>query len=145
MARTWASAIVLKAVFNLCFIALFFQMLAFAEWVFASSLAFNSPIAHLVPYFMFLLAAQLVSLLLFFRLPWVAVIVAWLSVLVILFRAIPWRTPAWRSVLLEFRFELVFLVLAHAGFALFVMKNRAEAEEIEEVVGPVRNPDNNPS
>src|SRR5579863_3808280 len=38
MARKWASATVLKAVFNLCFIALFFQVLAFAEWIFASSM-----------------------------------------------------------------------------------------------------------
>lgn len=138
MAPKWASATVMKAVFNLCFIVLFFQLLAFAEWVFASSMTYNSLISHLVPYFAFLLGAQIIALVLFFRLPWVSVIVAWLSVLVILVRAVPWGTPAWRSVLIEFRFELVFLVLTHAGLVAFVMKNRAEAEEMQEVLGPAQ-------
>lgn len=145
MAPKWASATVLKAVFNLCFIAMFFQVLAFAEWVFASSMTLNSPIAHLVHFFVFLLGAQVIALLLYFRMPWVSVLVAWLTVLVVLARAVPWGTPAWRPVLLEFRFELVFLVLAHAGLAAFVMKNRAEAEEIEEVVGPAQDSSEKPS
>lgn len=136
MARKWASATVLKAVFKLCFIVLFFQWLAFAEWVIASSITYRSPIAHLEPYFMFLLGAQVVALVLYFRKPWVAVIVAWLSVAVILARAIPWGTPEWASALRQFRFEIVFLVLAHAGYAVFLRMNRAEREEIEEVVGP---------
>lgn len=145
MARKWASATVLKAVFNLCFIALFFQVLAFGEWIFAASITLNSPIAHVLHFFVFLLGAQVIAVLLFFRMPWVAVVVAWLTVLVILARAVPWGTPAWRPVLFEFRFELVFLVLAHAGLAVFVMKNRAEAEEIEEVVGPAQGSSEKPS
>jgi hypothetical protein len=144
MASKWASASVLKAVFNLCFIALFFQLLAFAEWVFASTLTLNSPIAHLLHYFMILLAAQAIALLLFFRWPWLAAIAAWLSVLIVLVRAVPWGTPAWRSVLIEFRFEIVFLVLTHIALVVFVMRNRAEAEEIEEVVGPAQGSSNTP-
>lgn len=140
MARRWASATVLKAVFNLCFIALFFQMLAFAEWVFASTLTWHSPIAHLFRYFAFLLAAQVVALVLFFRMPLVSVVVSWISAGVILVRAIPWGTPAWGETLRLFRFELVFLVLAHVGYAAWVMGKRAEAEEIEEVVGTPTSP-----
>lgn len=135
MASKWASANVLKAVFNFCFLVLFFQLLAFAEWVFASTLTLNSPIAHLLQYFVILLAAQAIALLLFFRWPWLAALAAWLSVLVVLVRAIPWGTPAWRAVLFEFRFEIVFLVLTHIALVVFVMKNRAEAEEIAEVTG----------
>lgn len=138
MASKWASATVLKALFNLCFIILFFQVLAFAEWVFASSMSANSPVAHVMPYFAFLLGAQAISLLLYFRYPWVAVLVAWLTVGIILARVVPWGAPAWRSVLLDFRFEIVYVVLAHAGFVAFIMKNRAEAQEMEEVVGPAR-------
>jgi hypothetical protein len=137
MAVKWASANVLKAIFNLWFIVLFFQLLAFAEVVFASTMTVNSPLAHLLHYFEFLLVAQAIGLLLYFRLPWVAPVLAWLSVLVILVRAIPWGTPAWRSVLLEFRFELFFLVLSHFALVTFVMKNRAEAEEIAELTGTV--------
>jgi hypothetical protein len=140
MARKWASATVLKAVFYLCFIVLFFQMLGFAEWVFASTLTWHSPIAHLVPYFMVLLVAQTAGLIFYFRMPWVGVVAAWISVAVILLRAIPWGTSAWASTLQQFRMELIFLVLMHVGFAAFVMGKRATAEEIAEVVGTVAGP-----
>lgn len=145
MARRWASANVLKAIFNLCFIVLFFQLLAFAEVVFASAMNVDSPLAQLLRYFEYLLAAQAIGLLLYFRLPWVAPILGWLSVLVILVRAIPWGTPAWRSVLLEFRFELIFLVVSHIALVISVLKNRAEAEEIEAVVGRAHPSSDNPS
>ena len=135
MARRWASAIVLKAVFKLCFFALFLQMLAFAEWALASTLTWHSPVAHLVRYFALLLAAQAVALAFYLRMPLVSVAIGWLSVAVLLARAIPWSTQGWRTVLLQFRFELVFLVLAHVGWAAFAMGKRAEAEEIAEVVG----------
>ena len=135
MAGKWASATVLKAVFNLCFIAMFLQTLGFAEWVFASTLSWHSPLAHLVRYFAFLLAAQVVALVVYFRLPVVGVVVSWISVAAILVRAIPWGTPAWATTLLQFRVELVFVVLAHVGFAVSLRAKRAEAEEIEEVVG----------
>lgn len=133
MSSRWASATVLKAVFNLCFVAMFLQALAFAEWVFASTLDWHSPMTHLIRYFAFLLAAQAIALVLYFRLPLVGVIVAWISVAVILARAIPWSTPQWGSVLRQFRFELFFLVLVHVGFAISRMTKRAEAAEIAEV------------
>lgn len=135
MALKWASATLLKAVFNLCFVALFLQALAFAEWVFASNLNWHSPIAHLIRYFAFLLAAQAVALVLYFRLPWVGVVLGWISVAVVLARAIPWSTPEWETVLRQFRFELLFLVLVHLGFAAFELGKRAEAAEIAEVTG----------
>lgn len=140
MASKWASATVLKAVFNLCFIAMFLQTLGFAEWVFASTLSWHSPLAHLIRYFAFLLAAQVVALVVYFRLPVAGVVVSWISVVAILVRAIPWGTPAWATTLLQFRFELVFVVLAHAGFATSILAKRAEAEEIEEVVGTAPGP-----
>ena len=133
MGRRWASATVLKAIFNLCFIAMFLETLGFAEWVFASTLTWHSPLAHLIRYFAFLLTAQAVALVFYFRMPWVGALVSWISVAVILARVIPWGTPAWRSTLLQFRFELLFLALAHGGLATFVMGRRAEAEEIAEV------------
>jgi len=133
-----APAIVLKAVFTLCFFALFLQMLAFAEWALASNLSYRSPIAHLVGYFVLLFAAQAVALAFYFRKPSVSVVVGWLSVVILLARAIPWGTPAWRTVLAQFRFELVFLVLLHVGWAAFAMGKRAEAEEIAQVTGIAR-------
>ena len=145
MAQRWASANVLKAVFNLCFLALFLQVLAFAEWIFATSLSWRSPIAHLVPYFAVLLGAQVVALMLYLRRPWVAVVVAWLGVVMILTRAVPWDSPAWSSELRRYEFELVFLVVAHLGFGAFVLMKRAEAEEVAEVAGISTGPAGTPA
>ena len=138
MARMRVPAIAFKAVFTLCFFALFLQMLGFAEWALASNLSWRSPIAPLFRYFALLLASQAVALAFYFRKPSVSVVVGWLSVAILLARAIPWSTPAWRTVLLQFRFELVFLVLVHVGWAVFAMGKRAEAEEIAEVTGIAR-------
>jgi len=135
MARIWASATVFKAVFAVCFFALFLQMLAFAEWTLASNLNWHSPTAHSSRYFALLLAGQAVALVFYFRKPWVSVVVGWLSVAVLLARAIPWSTPGWRTTLLQFRFEMVFLALAHVGWAAFAMGKRAEAKEIAEITG----------
>jgi len=142
MARIWASAIVFKAVFTVCFFALFLQMLAFAEWALASSFSWHSATAHLSPYFALLLASQAVALVFYFRRPWVSVLVGWLSVAILLARAIPWSTPEWRITLLQFRFELVFLALAHVGWIAFVKGKRAEAEEIAEITGIAGNSSN---
>jgi hypothetical protein len=140
MARRWASAGVLRAIFNLCFIALFLQVLAFAEWIFAMSITWQSPIAHQVPYFAFVLAVQAVALVFYLRRPWVAVIAAWVAVAVILARVIPWGSPGWVLVLHRYQFELVFVVLAHVGLWVFILMNRAEAREIEEATGVASGP-----
>ena len=140
MARRWASATLLKGAFNLCFLALFLQALAFAEWSFASTLDWRSPAANLTRYFAFLLALQVVALVLYFRFPWVGVVLGWIGVAIILARAIPWRTPQWATVLRQFRFELLFLVLAHLGLAAFKLAKRAEAAEIAEVTGVAADP-----
>ena len=142
MARIWASAIVFKAVFTVCFLALFLQMLAFAEWALVSNFDWHSPTAHLSRYFALLLAGQAVALVFYFRRPWVSVVVGWLSVAVLLARAIPWSTPGWRIALRQFRFELVFLALTHLGWVAFVKGKRAEAQEIAEITGISENSSN---
>ena len=127
MAEKWASENVYKAGFQLCFFALFFQTLAFAEWIFVSTITWQSPMRPLAPYFAGLLVVEIIGLVLYFRLPWVMVIAAWIGAGLILFRAIPWKTPQWRSSLHNFEFEIFLLIFAHAGYAAYVLKNRAAA------------------
>jgi hypothetical protein len=135
MASKWASGNVFKALFYLCFLALLFQTLAFAEWLFFSAITWQSPIAHLVPVFLALLGAKVVALVVYFRRSWVAALVAWLDVALILALAIPWSSPSWHSVLSQYKFELVFLVFAHVAVWAYIQMNRAIAAEVEEVLG----------
>lgn len=118
-----------NAGFQLCFFVLFFQTLAFAEWIFISAITWESPIAHLVPYFVGLLVMEIIGLVLYFRKPWVMVIVSWTGAGLILFRAIPWKSPQWHSSLHNFQFEIFLLIFAHAGYAAYVLKNRAAAAD----------------
>lgn len=137
MAGKWASENVFRAIFQLCFFALFFQTLAFAEWIVISSITFRSPSARLVPYFAGLLVIEVIGLVLYFRLPWVMVVASWVGAVLILTRGIPWGTPQWRSSLHQFQFELFLLFFAHLGFGAYVMKNRAAAaEEAEAAAEP---------
>lgn len=129
MAGEWASENVFKGIFQLCFFVLFFETLAFAEWVFISTMNFRSPIAHLVPYFAGLLVMEVIGLVLYFKLPWVMVIVSWVGAGLIVTRGVPWKSPQWRSSLHQFQFELFLLFFAHLGFAAYVLKNRAAAAE----------------
>lgn len=129
MASKWASENFFKAIFQLCFFVLFFQTLAFAEWIFISTITFHSPIARLVPYFAGLLVMEILGLVLYFRLPWVMVIVSWIGAALIVTRAVPWKSPQWRSSLHQFQFELFLLFFAHLGFAAYALKNRAAAAE----------------
>ena len=127
-----ASAGLLKLLFNLCFAALFFEVIALAEWILLLTMTPRSPLARLVPLLAVLLSAQVVALIFYFRKPWVAVLVAWAGVFLIAARAIPWGSPTWRSVIHEFYSQIVFLLVAHAGFGVSVLRNRAKAEESAE-------------
>jgi hypothetical protein len=129
MADKLASENVYNAVFQLCFFVLFFETLAFAEWIFISTITWQSPIRGLVPYFAGLLVVEIIALVLYFRMPWVMLIVAWTGVVLILMRGIPWNTPQWSSSLRRFQFEIFLLVFAHAGYAAYVLRNRAAAAD----------------
>lgn len=128
-ARLW------KGLFTVCFLVLFFQALALAEWIVVSTLSWRSPIARLAPAFSFLLALEVVSLMLYFRRPWVAALVSWLGVALVAARAIPWGKPGWSAAVHQFDFQIFTLITAHAGVAAFIMMNRTDAEPTDSAVG----------
>ena len=128
-ARLW------KGLFNVCFLVLFFQALALAEWIVVSTLRWRSPTARLAPAFGFLLALEVVSLIFYFRRPWIAALVSWVGVALVAARAIPWGKPGWGAAVHQFDFQIFTLITAHAGVASFIMMNRADAEPADSAVG----------
>lgn len=133
-ARLW------KGLFNVCFLVLFFQALALAEWIVVSTLSWRSPTARLAPAFGFLLALEVVSLIFYFRRPWIAPLVSWLGVALVAARAIPWGKPGWTAAVRQFDFQYFTLITAHVGLAAFIMMNRADAETEDAVAGVVSAP-----
>lgn len=134
MASRATSAKLLKLLFNLCFAVLFFEVLAVVEWILAMALMPKSPMARLLPLVAVLLGTQVVALVFYFWKLWVSVIFAWLGIIFIAARVIPWGSPSWLSSARQFEFQIVFLVAAHAGFGLYVLMNRAEAGMVSEMV-----------
>lgn len=128
-ARLW------KGLFNVCFLILFFQALALAEWIVVSTLSWRSPMARLAPAFGFLLALEVVSLIFYFRRPWIAPLVSWLGVALIAARAIPWGKPGWAAVVHQFDFQIFTFITAHVGLAAFIMMNRPDSEPADSALG----------
>ncbi len=134
MASKATSAKLLKLSFNVCFAVLFFEVLAVAEWIVVMTMMPKTAVARLVPLVAVLLGAQVMALMFYFWKPWVTVAIAWLGIFIVAARAIPWGSPSWLTAVHQFEFQVVFLIVAHAGFGLYVLMNRAEAEIVSEMV-----------
>jgi hypothetical protein len=78
---------VAKIVFRLCFALLFVPVLALCIWLPIIYMAIGSAIPSVIAFWLILLCAELAALILYFRWPWIAVIVSWVSLLMILYRS----------------------------------------------------------
>jgi hypothetical protein len=72
------------------------------------------PAAAILIYTVFL--AQVLSLIVYLKLPWIAVIVAWIDVVLILSAIFPWHEHSLQSFIHQFGLDLTFFVTAHIGF-----------------------------
>lgn len=126
-------SMVLKALFNLCFLVLFFEVLALAEWVLLQTMMPKSPLAALLPFLIALLVAQVVALILYFKMPLAVVAVAWLGTIYIAARAIPWGSPSWGSAVRQFQFQVIYFAVAHVAYGAYFFMNRTATEEASKV------------
>jgi hypothetical protein len=106
---------VAKVIFRLCFALLFIPVLALCFWLPLIYMAVGSAIPSILLYWVVLLGVEIVSLALYFRWPWIAVLVGWIDIAVILSGIIPWRSHAVYSFIQQFGFDLLFLGIAHVG------------------------------
>ena len=79
-------------------------------------MAIGSAFPGLTAYWGFLLIAEVVSLFLYFRFPWIAAAIGWVDMVAILCGVVPWKDHTAHSFLQQFGFDLLFFVAAQMGF-----------------------------
>jgi hypothetical protein len=141
MTKTTKSAIILKAVFNICFALMFVSVAALTLWVVAASSVVGPSHNRLVLLRTVHLIALIASACLYFRWPWVALTVSWLTLILILTGVFSWDTRGFQYVLYQFSFDILFFVAANVGFASFSALNRAKrAPGGDSVISTMRDP-----
>ena len=107
---------VATTIFRLCFILLFVPVVALCIWLPIISMAIGSAIPWTIIFWLILLCAEIASLVVYFRWPWIAALVSWLDMAMILSGLIPWKEHSLHSFLHQFGFDLMFFGLANLGF-----------------------------
>lgn len=103
-----------RLIFWLCFALLLYPVLMLLGLTLFGYFALGG--TWPVPYFAVLACAEIASLILYFGWPWIAVLISWVDLLMILSGAIPWREHSSRAFVEQFRYNLMYFGLAHIGF-----------------------------
>ena len=105
-----------RILFRVCFILLWVPIIALCIWLPIIYMAIGSAFPGLIGYWSLLLIAEIVSLALYFKSPWVAAVIGWIDMTVILCGLIPWKGHNAHSFLQQFWFDLLFFIAAQIGF-----------------------------
>ena len=106
----------MRILFRLSFVLLLIPVIALCIWLPIICMAIGSAFPGLTAYWGFLLIAEVVSLFLYFRFPWIAAAIGWVDMVAILCGVVPWKDHTAHSFLQQFGFDLLFFVAAQMGF-----------------------------
>jgi hypothetical protein len=127
MVKNRPSLIMFRFCYLLSFALLLFSTLALCGWLLLASMGLEWPIPKIVLYFACLFAAEIISLVLYFKRPWVAVLIGWIDMLMIVVGVVPRNSHSLLSFLHQFMFDVVFWVAANGGFAAYSALNRGKS------------------
>jgi hypothetical protein len=116
----------LRAVFNICLALIFVSVVAETLWVVVASSVAGLSHNRLVLLRTGHLVALIVSACLFFRWPWVAVTVSWLTLILILTGVFSWDTRGFQYVIYQFSIDILFFAAANVGVASYSGLSRAK-------------------
>lgn len=119
-----------KIVYLLAIAMMIVPIVALISWLSMALLASGTDLPNVDMVRMFGLSGMLISFLLYFRWPWIAVIVSWIIIGMIIGHIFPWSENGLDSFLYQFCFELLFLFGANAGFLAFIMGSRSEPTKV---------------
>ncbi len=119
------SHFVLKAIFIISFALILIPCLANALWVLLSTLDWGWPIPWLAALTYVLFIAQVLSLILYFRRPWIAAAISWFDLILIFSGVFPRNAPATHGILRQFGFDIVFFAGADLGLIAYYFLHRA--------------------
>ena len=109
-----------RRVYLVSFIALLLPIVALVAWLSIAALASGSHPPRVVTLRLELLAGMILFALLYFKWPWIAVIVSWTIMTMIISHILPWDESGLENFFYQFGFDLLFFLGANAGFIAFV-------------------------
>ena len=90
-------------------------------------MAVGSAIPGLIAYWSVLLIAEVASLFLYFKFPWIAAVIGWIDMAAILSGLVPWKDHTAHSFLQQFGFDLLFFIAAQMGFVTWTIGHHRNA------------------
>ena len=120
----------LRTIFILCFVLLVISCLPSALWMLLSIMSWGWPLPLPTILIIGIFLVQIISLVVYFRWPWIAVAVSWVDMLMILSGAIPWRGHSAHSFVHQFGFDLMFFGVAHVGFIASRLQRSTQAGHV---------------
>lgn len=72
----------------------------------------------------YLLCASVVALFMYFKWPWVAVVVSWINAVMVVRGIFPWESHNLIGALQQFKLDVLFFIAAHAGVASYLFNRR---------------------
>lgn len=105
-----------RLVFVLCFALLAITCLVSTVWLLFSMLTWSWPMPLISVLIYAVFAAQVLSVVLYFKYPLISIIVAWTDIVMIVFGVFPWRGHSVQAFFHQFGLNVAFFGFAHLGF-----------------------------
>lgn len=122
-----------RLLFFACFMAMLVPVTALALWIVISTVDWVWPLPRIVAVYLVLLTLQIIALIVYFKKPWIAAAVAWLAVILIVSRAIPWTFGTVHFVVEQFGLEGVYFVAAHGGLLSYWLMRRMKERGFQSI------------
>ena len=106
---------------------------ALGAWLLFAHLAAGTPVPHFLRIRLWLLIAEVVSLMLFFRATWVMAVVGWFCIVLVFTGVFPWEEQGVQNLFNQFNFDITFFIAGNLGLAARYLTNRQgiDAKRIE--------------
>ena len=114
-----------RTCFIACFILLVFVALALLLWISFSQFAAGTSTD--LTFRKLLFAGMAIALVAYFKWPWLAAVVGWIDICMVLSGAFPWEEPGLMNFFTQFSFDIVFFVASQTGFAVYLVLKRSSA------------------
>jgi len=124
MVKQRKSITLYRVLFVGCFVLLLLVGVALLLWVSFAQMASGMSRTRSLVLRELILGAMIVGLVTYFRWPWVAAMVGWADMGMILAGAIAWEEPGMENFLIQFSFDIVFLVASQVGLVSFLILRR---------------------
>jgi len=105
-----------KRMYIFAFVMLLIPVIALIGWLSIAMIASGTPRPRMVTLRLDILVGMIVAVLLYFKWPWVATIVGWVTMGMVIVHVLPWEESGVENFFYQFGFDLLFFIGANIGF-----------------------------